>query len=75
MVRTYSFNYINCIYRFNNPTEFAMINVRARVGTTQRSLVTILAMRLRGLLKPSHQPITPGRSGMFAGSLVSRDPE
>ncbi len=52
-----------------------MITVRARLGTPPRSLFTILAMRLRGLLKPSHQPVTPGRSGMFAGSLVSRDPE
>lgn len=52
-----------------------MIPARPRTGSATRSLVTILAMRLRGLLKPSHQPVAPGRTGMFAGSLVSRDPD
>ncbi|MFZ4284964.1 hypothetical protein [Variovorax sp. HJSM1_2] len=52
-----------------------MIPVRTRTGSAPRSLVSILAMRLRGLLKPSHQPVAPGRAGMFAGSLLSRDPD
>jgi len=50
-----------------------MINVRTRAGTTPRSLAVILAMRLRKLFKPSHQPVSPGQAGMFAGSLIERD--